>query len=165
MLLASWYLAYFFKQFRSLIAEILTSLGLMAPKLPVVKVGGLTKKSAIWPWPHSNQSAQVRGGPGSNHSQTLMAGNFAALWSTDAKFLAWKDLNFFKKYIKNQNTSSTLRVVFALSEWPHFHKDYLVTVCKQGRSHVFKSEGAQAAKIILGPFDLKNWEGPNLLLL
>ena len=35
----------------------------------------------------------------------------------------------------------------------------------QGRSHAFKSEGAQAAKIILGPFDLKNWEGPNLLLL
>ena len=27
----------------------------------------------------------------------------------------------------------------------------------QGRSHDFKSGGAQAAEIILGPFDLKKW--------
>ena len=54
VLLASWYLKYFFKQFRSFIAEILKSLDQMVPKLPVVKVRGLTKKSAIQPWPHSN---------------------------------------------------------------------------------------------------------------
>ena len=51
----------------------------MALKLPVVKVGGLMKKFAIRPQPHSNQSARVRGGPGSNDSQTLMASIFAAL--------------------------------------------------------------------------------------
>ena len=51
----------------------------MASKLPVVKVGGLTKKSAIQPQLHSNQLARVRGEPGSNHSQTLIAGKFAAL--------------------------------------------------------------------------------------
>ena len=67
----------------------------MAPKLPVVKVGGLTKKSDIRPRPHSNQSARVRGGPGSNHSQSLMASNFAALLPTDLKFSALKDLNPF----------------------------------------------------------------------
>ena len=42
MLLASRYLAYFLKAFRSLIAENLRSLGQMALKLPVVKVEGFT---------------------------------------------------------------------------------------------------------------------------
>ena len=36
---------------------------------------------------------------------------------------------------------------------------------KQGRSHAFESEGAQSPKAILGPFCLKKWEGPSLLLL
>ena len=36
---------------------------------------------------------------------------------------------------------------------------------KQGRSHAFKTGGAQAAKIILHPFHLKKWRGPTLLLL
>ena len=35
----------------------------------------------------------------------------------------------------------------------------------QGRSHAFKTGGAQAAKIILGPFYLKKWRSPTLLLL
>ena len=35
----------------------------------------------------------------------------------------------------------------------------------QGRSHAFKTGGAQAAKIILDPFHLKKWRGPTLLLL
>ena len=35
----------------------------------------------------------------------------------------------------------------------------------QGRSHTFKSGGAQAAKIILGPFYLKNWMGPTQILI
>ena len=71
------------------------SFGQMASKLPVVKVGGLTKKFAIRPRPHSNQSARVRGVPGLNHSQSLMADNFAALWPTDPKFSSFKDLNLF----------------------------------------------------------------------
>ena len=32
---------------------------------------------------------------------------------------------------------------------------------KQGRSHGFKSGGAQATRIILGPFYMKKMEGPN----
>ena len=34
--------------------------------------------------------------------------------------------------------------------------DIFLTGSIQGRSHAFKSGGAQAAKIILGPFYLKN---------
>ena len=41
--------------------------------------GGLRKKSATWPQPYLNQSARIRDRPGSNHSQSLMASNFAAL--------------------------------------------------------------------------------------
>ena len=55
------------------------SIGQRALKLLAVKVGGLKKKSAAWPWPQSNQSARIRIQPGSNHSQSLMASNFAAL--------------------------------------------------------------------------------------
>ena len=83
----------------------------MASKLPVVKVGGLTKKSAIQPQPHSNQSARVRGGPGSNHSQTLMAGNFATLSPTGSKNSALTELNPFKSVSKVQEASSLLRPV------------------------------------------------------
>ena len=55
------------------------SVNLKASKLPAFKVEGLEKKSAAQPWPHSNQSAPIRVRPGSNHSQSWMAGNFAAL--------------------------------------------------------------------------------------
>ena len=65
--------------FKSFNTENLGSVGQRASKLPAVKVGGHKKKSADWPRPLSNQSAQVRGGPGSNHSQSLMACIFAAL--------------------------------------------------------------------------------------
>ena len=58
------------------------------------KVGGLEKKSAFQP--HSNRSARVREHPGSNHSESLMAGNFAALQAIDLKFSALKDLKPFK---------------------------------------------------------------------
>ena len=54
---------------------------------------------------------------------TLTASNFAALWPTDPKFLAIKDLNLFKKCIKNQEASSILKVVFAFSKWPHLHRE------------------------------------------
>ena len=69
----------FFERFRFLNAENLGSVGQRAAKLLAVKVGGLKKKSASQPWPHPNQSAQILDCPGSNHSQSLMAGNFAAL--------------------------------------------------------------------------------------
>ena len=41
-----------------------------------------------------------------NSSQTLMAGNFAALWPADSKFSALKDLNPFKIVLKVQEASS-----------------------------------------------------------
>ena len=53
----------------------------------VAKVGGLKKKFAYRSRPQSNKSARVWGGPRSNHSQSLMADNFAALWIADSKFL------------------------------------------------------------------------------
>ena len=53
-----------------------------------------------------------------------MAGKFAALWPTDPKFSSIKDLNLLKKHIKNQEASSILRVVFALSNWPHLHREF-----------------------------------------
>ena len=42
-----------------------------------------------------------------------------------------KDLNLLKKYIKHQEVGSLLKVFFALSKWPHFHRAYLVTVPKR----------------------------------
>ena len=127
MLLASWNLHTVLKGFRSFNAKNLKSFGQMVSKLPVVKVEGLTKKSAIRPWPHSDQSARVRGGPGSNHSQTLMAGKFVALWPTDPTFSALKDLNLFKNVSKVQEANSILRVGFALSKWPYLHRAYLLS--------------------------------------
>ena len=35
----------------------------------------------------------------------------------------FKDLNLLKKHTKNQEASSILRVVFALSKWPHLHRE------------------------------------------
>ena len=82
------------------------------------------KNPAGRPRPHSNQSARVRTRAKSNHSQSLMAGNFAALWPTDLKLLAFKDLNLLKKHTKNQMASSIWKVGFAFSKWPHFHRAY-----------------------------------------
>ena len=106
------------------------SVGQRASKLLAVKVGGLKKKSAIRPRPLSNQSAQIRVVPGSNHSQSLLAGHFAALWPTDPKFSALKDLNPSSTVSKIKKAGSILKVVFALSKWPHLHSAYLVTVCR-----------------------------------
>ena len=57
---------------------------------------------------------------------TLTASNFAALWPTDLKFLAFKDLNPFSKCVKFQEATSILRLGFALSKWPHFDSGYLL---------------------------------------
>ena len=54
-------------------------IGQRASKLLAVKVGGLKKKSTIWPRPLSNQSARVQLQPGLNLSQSLTDSNFAAL--------------------------------------------------------------------------------------
>ena len=69
----------FVKGLDSFNTENLGSVGQRASKLPAVKVGGHKKKSADGPRPLSNQSARIRVVPGSNHSQSLMAGHFAAL--------------------------------------------------------------------------------------
>ena len=79
MLLAILFLVYFLRRFRSFNALNMGFVGQRASKLLAVKVGGLKKKSAAQPQPHSNQSAQVRLRPGSNHSQSLTDSNFAAL--------------------------------------------------------------------------------------
>ena len=55
---------------------------------------------------------------------TLTASNFEALRFTDPKFSAFKHLNLLKKHTKNQEPSSILRVVFALSKSPHLHRVY-----------------------------------------
>ena len=57
---------------------------------------------------------------------TLTASNFAALWPTDLKFLAFKDLNPFSKRIKFEEATSILKVVFSFSKWPHLHRAYVV---------------------------------------
>ena len=66
-----------------------------------------------------------------------MASNFAALWPTDSKFSALKDLILFSTVAKDQKASGILKVVFALSKWPYLHRVYLVTVCKWGATVVF----------------------------
>ena len=86
------------------------SVGQRASKLLAVKVGGLKKKSAIWPRPLSNQSARVRLRPGSNPSQS----SFEVLLPTDSILTELKDLYLLKRYTKNQETSSILKVIFAL---------------------------------------------------
>ena len=124
MLLASWFLVCSLKRVRSLNAENLGSVDKRASKLLTIKVGGLKKKSAFQPRPPSNRSARVHDHQGSNHSPSLMAGKFAALWPTDPKFSAFKDLNLFKKHTKNQEASCILRVFFALSKWPHLYREF-----------------------------------------
>ena len=118
----------FFKGFRYFHTGIIGPLGQRAAKLLAVKVWGLKKKSAFWPWPYSNLSARIWDCPRSNHSQSLMACNFAALSPTDSIFSALKDLNLLKKYTKYQENSNNCRLGFALSNGPHLHRAYLVTV-------------------------------------
>ena len=61
-------------------------------------------------------------------TQTLTASYFDALWPTDPKFLAIKDLNPFQTVSKVQEASIILMVGFALSKWPHFNSIHLVRV-------------------------------------
>ena len=102
------------------------SVGQRASKLPAFKDGGLKKKSASWPRPQSASLPRFDSRLWSNHFQSLMAGNFAALWPTDPKFSALKNLNPFQTVSKVKEASNILRVVFALSKWPHLHRAYLL---------------------------------------
>ena len=71
---------------------------------------------------------------------TLKACNFAAFWliKTTATVHLWKDLYPLVQIVAAQETSSILKIGFALSKWPHLHRAYLVigpyssseTVCK-----------------------------------
>ena len=123
MLLSSWNFDTVFKKIRSFDAKNLGSVGQRPAKLLAVKVGGLKKGLPASPGPSQPVC------PGSNQSQSLMACNFAALWPTDPKFSAFKDLNPFKTVSKAHKTSSILRVGFALSKWPNFNSAYVIGFC------------------------------------
>ena len=114
MLLASWFLVCFFKRFRSFNAENLGSVGQRAAKLPAIK---------LWEWLErdrgSNPGRLADWGRGRLadfflRPPTLTASNFAALWPTDPKFLAWKDLSLFKTVSNVREASSIVKVGFAL---------------------------------------------------
>ena len=62
---------------------------------------------------------------------TLIASNFAALWPTDQKFLAYKDLLFFSQFIEFRGAGKILKVDFAQSKWPYFYRVYLLSIRKQ----------------------------------
>ena len=119
MLLASWTLDKISKWVRSFNAENLGSVDQRAAKIPSVK---------LWEWfdPGTTQTRAP-----SKHFQRLTAGNFEALWSKDLKFSAFIDLFLFSIVWKVKKPGSILRLSFALSKWPHFHRVYLVTVCKR----------------------------------
>ena len=119
MLQSSWNFDTVFKKIRSFDAENLGSVCQRAAKLLAVKVGGLKKVCQPAPAPVS-QCAWVRTPAPSNHSQSLMAGNFAALKPTEPKFSASKDLIFLKTVSKFQEDRNILKVRFTLSKWPHF---------------------------------------------
>ena len=76
-----------------------------------------------------------------------MAGNFAALWPTDFKFSATKDLNLLKKHTKNHEDSNNFRIDFALSKWPHLHRAYLLTVCNQSFIAVYEPHDTDRIKL------------------
>ena len=137
MLLASWSFYSFLKRFRSFNAKNLGSLGQRAAKWLAIKLWewfdpGTTRIRADWFERGRGQSADIFLWP-----PTLTAGNFEALWPTDPKFSALKDLNLFKTVPKVQEASIILRVGFALSKWPHFNSIYLVRVPFLTRIAVF----------------------------
>ena len=74
--------------------------------LLAVKAGDL--KKSLPPDPGPTRTSGVYAGL--NHSQSLMASNFAALQPTQPKFLASKDLIFLKTVSKFQENSSILKV-------------------------------------------------------
>ena len=118
----------FFKRFRSFDTASIKSVGQRATKLLFDK---------IWEWFDPGQSrtpaerACTHFGRKTNfflRPRTLTASNFKALLSTDSLFTVSKDLNLLKKYTKYQKINDNFRLGFALSNGPHLHRAYLVTV-------------------------------------
>ena len=81
-----------------------------------------------------------------------------------------------RSLLKSKSRSSKLKnlaILIPLEGKVHalFHLKALISGKKlsswqgNGRSHDFESERAQSPKAILGPFCLKKWEGPSVLLL
>ena len=131
ILLASWAFYIIEKGFRSFNSENLGSVGQRAAKLQAIK---------LWEWFNPARSrmrakwfecGRGRVADFFLRTPTLTASNFAALWPIDLEILAIKDLLFFSQCIEFQGAGSILKVSFALSKWPHFHRVYLVTVCKR----------------------------------
>ena len=114
---------------RGLDLSILKIWGLLVKGLQSYQLSKLevTRKSLpTGPGPSRTSWPMMRVVPGSNHSQNLMAGHFAALWPTDPKFSALKELSLFQTMSNIQEASSISRVGFALLKWPHFHRACLV---------------------------------------
>ena len=122
MQLATWFLAYFLKGLDLFFAKNLESVDQRAAKLPAIK---------LWEWFDRARTRTLADWFGWSRGRladfflrpsTLTVSNFAALWPNNSKFLAKKDLNLLKRYTKNQEASSILKVDFALSKWPHLHR-------------------------------------------
>ena len=131
MLLFYWNFDTVFKKIRSYDAENLDSVAQKAAKLPAIK---------LWEWFDPGDCFEWGWGQAADfflRPPTLTAGNFEALWPTDPKFLALKDLNLLKEYIKYQETSYNSRLGFAQSNRPHLHRAYLVTVRRLVKATVY----------------------------
>ena len=117
------------------------SVGLRATKLPSVKLWEWFSPSLTRTQAKCTLTVMAKPADFFLTPPNLMASNFAALSSTDPKFLALKDLLFFSQHIEFQDAGSILKVVFALSNWPHLHRAYSVTVCKRGATAVYFQYG------------------------
>ena len=126
MLPASWNFDTLYNGFRSFNNRNMGSGGQRAAKLLAIKLWewfdpGTTRIRADWFDQGRGRVADFFMRP-----PTLTASNFAALWPTDLKFSAFKDLNPFSKCVKFQEATSMLRLGFVLSKWPHFDSGYLL---------------------------------------
>ena len=162
MLLASWTFITILNGSRSFNTENLGSVGQMSAKLPAIN---------LWEW-FDNVQTWIRAywfewGPGQVADSflrppTLTAGNVVAHWPTDPKFSVLKDLNFLKKHTKSQEASSILKVVFALSKWPHLHRAYLVTCnIAPAPAQCFVSNLKKSQNTFLGPLEWRNLFRPS----
>ena len=70
---------------------------------------------------------------------TLTANNFAALWLTDPKFSAFKDLNLFFKVYWISRCWQHFKGSFCPVKVTSFFRVYLVTICKQSLMAIYCS--------------------------
>ena len=126
MLLASWFLVYFFKRLISFNAINLGSLEQRAAKLQAIKLWDWFDHEPSWIRADWIELGRDRAAVFFLRPPNLTASNFQALWCTGLVFTELKDLNVFKKYNKNQEANSILWVGFNLSKRPHSHRAYLV---------------------------------------